>query len=383
MSNSRRDKGEGSIYQRSSDNKWVARYKAPNSSRVKVFYGKSEREVKNKLKEFKNNLIKNDYIEVKKLTVKQYVDEWLYNIKVNELKPKSFDRSESALMNSVYPYIGELQIASLSVGDIQRMVNELIKKDLSYATIHRGYVTLNNCFKLGIIKGELIKNPCVGVVLPTNKKKKSYQIKHFTEIEVEKICQESVRKYNNGKSVYRLGYLIPLLLYTGIRIGECLALKWDDINFEDSTIMIRRSITVIKNRNDEIKTNYSVVLQDTVKTDSSNRTIYINKKAHEMLLKLKEVNGKFDYVACSSYGNLINPRNIDRMFRSILVKCDIEPCGVHTCRHTFASMLFKKGATLKSVSNILGHSSINVTASTYIHLVREQEQQTIELLDDL
>lgn len=96
---------------------------------------------------------------------------------------------------------------------------------------------------------------------------------------------------------------------------------------------------------------------------------------------MKKLNGNFEYVASSANDSLVIPKNIDRMFRNILAKCDIEPCGVHVCRHTFASMLFKKGIDVKTVSELLGHKDVSVTYNVYIHLIQEQKQQAIDLLD--
>ena len=77
------------------------------------------------------------------------------------------------------------------------------------------------------------------------------------------------------------------------------------------------------------------------------------------------------------------PRNIDRMLRNILTKCNIKPCGVHALRHTYASMLFKKGVDVKTVSELLGHADVSITYNTYIHLIKEQKQQAVTLLDEL
>lgn len=278
MEAKRRDKGEGSIYQRK-DGKWVAKFKPQNHASTKYFYGKTEKEVKKKLKEFQVELIKNNYIEVQKRTVREYMDYWFYNIKIHELKPKSFDRSESTLINHIYPYIGDLQISGLTANDIQMMINELVKRDLSYSSIHRAYVTINNCFKLGVIKEEVTRNPCVGVMLPLNKKKMVTSIRCFTDDEVKKICKESIRTYSNGTKVYRLGNVIILLLYTGMRIGECLGLKWSDIDFEKKLITIHGNVVVVKNREEDAETKFQVKYQDSPKTISGNRVIYLNQKA--------------------------------------------------------------------------------------------------------
>ena len=99
MAGQRRDKGDGSIYQRKSDGLWIAKYTHTPGKPPKVMYGKTELEAKKKLREFKKEASKNDFVEIQKITVKDYMDEWLHTVKINDLKLKSFDRMEQILKN--------------------------------------------------------------------------------------------------------------------------------------------------------------------------------------------------------------------------------------------------------------------------------------------
>ena len=179
----RRDKGEGSIYltTRKTENGeltyWAAKYKAPNMTKAKVRYGKTEIEAKRILKQMKHDAIKNSQIEIKKLSVKEYMDNWLYNIKEGELKSRSFDTLEATLKNNVYPYLGNFQIASVRANDIQGMINKLKAQNLSYSTMKKAYGAVKACYNKGIEREELIKNPCIGVSLPKAKKKKVSDIR--------------------------------------------------------------------------------------------------------------------------------------------------------------------------------------------------------------
>ena len=256
MPQKKRDHGDGSIYKRESDGKWVGSIKPTHSSKRKVFYGKTELEVKKKLKAFMKELAKNDYIEVQKSTVKDYMDNWLYTVKVNELKPSSFDTVEATLQNQVYNYIGDLQMSSLTHSDIQAMINGLAKSGLSYSTIKKAYNSVNSCFKLAIVKSDLVRNPCAGVSLPKNIKKSTNDIRFFTEEEIERICSESAKEYKVGLSGYRLGQAIILLMYTGLRIGELLGLKWNRVDFDKRAIKVFGSMVTVKNRDDDAASKY-------------------------------------------------------------------------------------------------------------------------------
>ena len=381
MADRRRDKGEGSIYFRESDKRWVAKIRPDNSSKPKVFYGKTELEVKKKLREFKKDIAKNGYLEIQKITLQEYMDNWLYDVRVNDLKPKSFDRLEVTLNNQIYKNIGDIQIASLEPSDIQKMINKLRDDGFSYSTIKKAYEAINARFKSGIACGEVIKNPCVGVVLPKKIKKPVSEIRYFIDDEIDIICKESVAKYGNGRQIYRLGHSIILLMNTGIRLGELIALKWEKINFDKKTMLIDETMETIKNREEDPETKWILYHQDNAKTDSSVRTIPLNPNAISALEELYKITGKYKHVMSTGKDTILSPRNFDRMFRNILTRCNIKPCGVHACRHSFASSMLRKKVDIKVISKILGHSSVIITYDIYTHIIDEMEHESVNLLN--
>ena len=390
MGNVRRDKGDGSIFQLK-DGTWIAQLKhgkkANGKPNIKKFTGKKESEVKKKLKEFKESLIKNEYRQIKKMSVKEYMEKWMNDVQSNKLKPKTYDTKEATVNFQVYPYIGDLQINNLSADDIQKMINAVKDKGYSYSTIKKAYNAVNGCFRLGMIKGDIFKNPCIGVELPENKKiDYSKEIVIFDDEQIKRICEESVFKYGNGKQMYRLGHAIILLLYTGMRIAELLGLKWEDVDFEKKTISILNSVVMIRDRSEDAKTKYKLLEQKSTKTKSGDRIIPLNKKALDALQEIKKVNSNTKFVMSTSSGKIMFPRGVDRMFRNIQTRCNIDidlQCGVHALRHTFASMLFKKGVDVKIVSELLGHADVATTYNMYIHLIKEQKQQAVVLMDEL
>ncbi len=181
---SRREKGEGSISQRK-DGTWTARLNlgldSDGKRKIKAFYGKTEREVKNKLKEYKKELIKNDFVEVQKTTVKEYMENWLVNVKRGELKPSSYDRLEQTCNYQIFPHIGYMQIHNLTSADIQNLINVLSDKGYSYSSIKKAYNAINSCFTLAYNRGEIRRNPAICISLP-NQIKKHRLIKGDTPI---------------------------------------------------------------------------------------------------------------------------------------------------------------------------------------------------------
>ena len=386
MDKQRRDKGDGSIYFRESDQRWVARYVHSPGSKPKVLYAKTEQEAKKKLRDYKKEIAKNDFVEVRKETVESYMTRWFNEVKLNDLKPKSQDGLEATLRNYIFPYIGDIQIASITANDIQSMINQLVKKDFSHSTIKKAYDATNSCFKLGIIKDEIIKNPCLGARVPKSRGRKKGDIRFLTQEEMEMVCKESVVRYGNDKLKHRLGYAVIFLLYSGLRVGELMGLQWRNIDYVNKTINVRESVVVAKDRtrkDGDATPVYKLIEQDTVKTSSSERIVHLNKKAIAALKELQTITGQFAHVMSSKNGTIIVPRNFDRTLRSIAEQCGVRPFGAHVLRHTYASMLFKNNVDVKTISELLGHADVSVTYNTYIHLIKEQKQQAVDILDNL
>ena len=382
----RREKGEGTVFQRKSDGLWIAEYKHEGSAKKKYFSGKTESEAKKKLREYKKEIAKNGYVEIQKKTVQDYMSNWFNVIKAIELKPKSLDALTHTLNNQVYPRIGSVQLASLNARDIQAMINQLTLEKYAYSTIKKAYNAINSCFKLAVIKGDVGKNPCLGVKLPKNIANRNGEARRFlTQDECEKLCAESIATYPNGKQIYRLGHSVILMLYTGMRLAELLGLRWASIDFENKTVRIDRTAVYVINRDkkSDNEPKHKLIVQNSAKTDSSVRVVQLNQKAIAALKAIQEFNGGFEYVMSNSNGKIMSPRNFDRMLRNIMERCGIEPSGAHTLRHTFASMLFKSGVEAKTVSALLGHSNVAITYDTYIHLINEQKQQAVDILDTL
>lgn len=389
MTKNKREHGQGTIYLRK-DGRWYGAvqngYNENGKPKMITVYGKTEAEAKRKLKEKIKLINSNGLIlqnsTVKNITVEEYCTNWLKNVKINELKPSSYDRKEATLLNQVYPLIGMLQLSQLSIDDVQEMVNQLKAKELSYSSIKKAYEAINECCKYAIIRGDLQKNPCLGVSLPKNLKHQDGDIKFFTEKQIELLLKQAMMTYDNGKNKYRLGCGIQLLLYTGLRIGEALALTWEDVDFENKTIRINKNLKQVKNRDNNSQIKYKIIIQDSAKTNSSSRIVPLNNKALEALHYIKKNTGQYKYVFSTQTGNNIYARAYDTMFRKIQRNCEFkEIYGVHALRHTFASLLFKKGVDIKTVSEILGHKDVSVTYNTYIHLIQEQKMNAINLLD--
>lgn len=391
MADKRREHGTGGVTQRK-DGRWQGQYDAgvkPNGKRdVKYVYGKTEAECKRKLKELIKEIHSSDYISVQKESVKDYMNSWLVNVKQNQLKPKSYDRLEQTLLYDVYPYIGEIQLQAIKADDIQNMLNELKKDGKAYSTIKKAYDAVNSCFKLGIEKRTISSNPAVGVIIPNKKLFPAQKIPFYTQDEAKKLIEQATICWPNGTRRYPLGSFVPLIINTGLRMGELLALKWDeDIDFENKTLTVHKNISLVKNRKEDSEKKYELLLQDSVKTDAGqDRSIPLNEQAINALLDLKAVTGNSPFVMTTKNETHVSPRNIDRIFRRIAKAAGFEEekiFGVHSLRHTFATLLLSNGVEIKTVSELLGHSDVTITYNTYIHVIKDQKRKALAAIPNL
>lgn len=390
MNNQRREHGTGSISQRK-DGYWQGRFdagvKADGKRDVRYVYAKTEAECKRKLKDLIKDIHSSDYVNVQKKSVKDYMETWLTTVKKNELKPKSYDRLEQTLTLDVYPNIGQLQLQAIESKDVQAMVNKLKDAGRAHSSIKKAYEAVNACFKLGVIQKTVKSNPALGVTIPSKKLFPAKKIHFYTKEEVQQLIEQAMICWPNGTRRYPLGAFVPLLINTGLRMGELLALRWEeDVDLENKMITVHNNLTFVRDRSKDEK-KYMLLEQDSVKTDAwQDRSIPINDQALAALLDLQKVTGSQTYVMTTKNGTHVSPRNIDRIFRRIAVAAGFPEekiYGIHALRHAFATLLLTNDVDIKTVSELLGHSDVTITYNTYIHVIKEQKRKALASIPNL
>lgn len=387
----RREKGTGGISQRK-DGLYQGSYDAgvkPDGKRdVKYVYAKTEPECKRKLNALIKEIHKTEYIHVQKISVKDYMNLWLTSVKALELKPKSYDRLEQTVNYQVIPYIGQLQLQSIASDDVQDMITKLTAEGKSYSSIKKAYEAVNAAFKWGQLcdPPKVKKNPAANIKLPNRKLFTQKQIPFYTAEEAAKLTATALHICNNGARRYPLGAFVPLIINTGLRASEVLALKWKaDIDLENRTLTVHNNVVFVKDR--EKDKGYKLLEQDTVKTDAGqDRAIPLNDAAYNALLNLQKLTGEKTWVLTTRNNTQVKPRQLDQMFRRIAVASELPEekiYGVHALRHTFATLLLTNGVEIKTVSELLGHSDVTITYNTYIHIIKEQKAKALDAIPSL
>ena len=169
---------------------------------------------------------------------------------------------------------------------------------------------------------------------------------------------------------------VVLCLYTGLRIGELCALKWEDIDLEERAIYVRKTLQRVYMEKD----NNSKIIINSPKTTTSIRKVPINNKLYEVLKPLKKEYKNEDFFLTGSSEKYIEPRNYQYMFKFILSESKVKPYKFHILRHTFATYCIEVGMDAKSLSEILGHSNVNITLSRYVHSSDKIKKKFLEKL---
>ena len=260
-------------------------------------------------------------------------------------------------------------------------MNKLRQQGLAYSTIKKAYDALNACLKFAVANHIIPYNPMQTVVTPSKKHFKIKKIEILNDIEIETLYKEAANK------ISRYDYVIILMLYTGVRSSEVLALKWNDYNAKDKILTIDGALVWVKNRdNNENGIKYKLLEQDTAKTKKSIRKIYLGTKAMTALNEFYNQNYRGnddDYIICTENYTPLFARNLQRAFDGILNRSNITHKGLHALRHSFASMLIRKGVDIKVVSELLGHSDVSFTYNQYIHIIDEQKNMAIQKLNEI
>lgn len=163
---------------------------------------------------------------------------------------------------------------------------------------------------------------------------------------------------------------------TGMRVGEICALKWKNIDLDNKYIYVEKTLQRVYNQQNK---NSNIII-DKPKSNSSIRSIPINKKTYEVLKKMKKKFNDNDYFLSGKSNKVVEPRNYQYTFKSILRKCKLKPYKFHILRHTFATNCIEVGMDAKSLSEILGHSDVDITLGTYVHSSDKIKKKYLEKL---
>ena len=357
-------KGEN-IYKRK-DGRWEGRYQngCHTSGRAKYrsIYGKTYQEVKEKLTKLKAET--EHYTSSGSSTVKILFKEWFDSVKFR-VKASTLANYRMKCDKHILPEFGEMKYEQLSAQMVHSFIANKMKANLSAKYVTDIVIVFKSMAKY-VAKVHGFRNPLVNVILPKSEKK---ELVLFSELEQKTLCHQLMEDVNHAKLGIMLSY------YTGLRIGEVCALQWKDIDFSAKTLSIRRTVQRITDRRDTTATRLII---DTPKSASSVRTIPIPA----FLLKiLEQFRTDTDAYVLSGTDKVVEPRTMQYRFQSFLKKVNLPSINYHSLRHMFATNCIRLGFDVKTLSELLGHASVETTLNRYVHSSMDRKQACMNLLE--
>ena len=342
------------------DGRWEARYvkeiALDGSKKYSSVYAKTYKEVKAKQQLCINNPLGN----ARKLTatVDEIMQEWLEQGK-NQLKISSFQKYQATVQNHISKQLGKIPIKNLTSATISQFTDNLLSDEgLSKDTANNVLIVLG--MGLEFAKTHYQANvPAIHLLRTTKAKTR------VLSVHEQKILVQYLLAQNN---VFSFGIL--LALYTGLRVGELCALKWDD--FSESTIHINKTMQRLKNTSGQTE-----IMILPPKTGSSDRIVPIPMALLPVIDKYRKKSG---YVLIQPNGKYVEPRLMQSKFSGCIKVCGLDGAHFHTLRHTFATRCIESGMDVKTLSEILGHSDVKTTLNKYVHSSFELKKQGVDKL---
>ena len=374
----KRANGEGNIRKRK-DGRWEGRFTAghdPATGKqiVKSVLGKTQAEVKEKLKKAMDDAQKVNFTKTGKYTVGTWMDEWFENVAKIKVRASSHQTYRGYIDNHIKPNIGNIPIEKLTTMDLQKFYRKLLTKGrierieskdqpkgLSAKTVRNINQVISSAMDLAVAQKIIPANPTNACALP---KIEHQEMQTIPAEQLQVFLQEA-----KASGVYEMYYIE---LATGLRRGELLGLKWQDIDWKNGVIKVRRQVARVDGQ----------IKEAPLKTKNSYRTVTISQQAIEVLKEQKKKTND-TYVFPSPNGGPISPDSVNNMLKRVLERAGIPKVRFHDLRHTFATIALQNGVDIKTVSGMLGHFSAGFTLDTYAHVTTAAQKEAAQAMGNV
>lgn len=345
------------IYKRK-DGRWEGRCKL-ESAKYRSVYGKSYSEVKAKLLALKTTPV--PVITSGNMTVKTLFEEWLSAVKLR-VKESTYANYRMKADRHILPEFGGLRYDLLTVRMLHTFIENKLNSGLSAKYICDIIIVFKSMAKY-IAKVHGFRNILADVVLPKAAKN---ELKLLTHSQQSQLCKHLKTNMNTTS------LCVLLSLYTGLRVGEVCGLMWGDIDFEKSILTVRRTVQRIRTG-----VHGTRLIVDSPKSKTSRRSIPIPAFFVDILRNFRSNDNSY---VLSGSSKITEPRTLQHRFKSILKKADLPSVNYHGLRHMFATNCLQAGFDVKTLSEILGHASVETTLNRYVHSSMERKTQCMNLL---
>lgn len=349
------------------DGRWEGRYKTLSAEKGRIVYrsvyGSSYGEVREKLFSAKTDiqeLTEENGKAQRWLLFSHAAEEWLKEIADNR-KYSTYVKYETIYRLHLAEIVGMCGISPAGVQEMQKKLSEyVLEKELSESLLKSIYCVV------GQILDFADKKYRTGVFMlgKLSAKSKNRNVKTLSGVEQARLL---LIIHNDCTDKCKLAVL--LCLYTGLRLGELCALRWEDIDFAGMTLTVKRTVQRIAAQEHGVG---SILLETAPKTESSRRTVPLAEELMKYLSCLKRTD---QYVFGGE--KVMEPRTMQYRFKKILKEAGIADINFHTLRHTFATNCVENGMDVKALSEILGHSDVKMTLNRYVHPTMDSKRRQL------
>jgi integrase len=373
-----RANGDGDVFPRKNKAGKITSYRGAYvglDGKRRYVSGKTKEEARRNLRRARGNAERGLVFDADNLQVGEYLDRWLSDSVRDTVKATTFERYEQIARLHLKPSLGRVKLKGLTPAHVRGLYREKLEAGSSARTVRYIHTTLHKALKQAVMDGLIPRNATEAVTPPQSSREEMCPL---TPEQAKLLLQVA---HETGD---RLTALYVLAIHTGLRQGELLGLKWDDVDLEDGSLQVRRTLAITKN---------GPVLTSP-KTTGSRRSVKLTSKAIEALKRhLERQLGEIDRIGslwsenglifASEKGEPINRHNLTRRsFKPLLKRAGLPQIRFHDLRHTCATLLLTRNVNVKIVSEMLGHSTIAITLDTYSHVLPNMRDQAAAAMEE-
>lgn len=373
----RRGNGEGTIFEDKKNKRWIGQYISGIAEDGKAIrksvYGKTQKEVVNKLNEVKYQMNNDIYVEkngIKLVKIMEDIRE--EKLASNTISGGQYARLKWTINKIKNSKLGEMKIQDVTKNDIQEFLNSI--KDLSDSYIKKLYEQFVQAYRRAEIKKYITYNPMYEVIKP--KSDKQTKVVEALDINVQKAFTEYLNKVSIENEPYKNIFLIQM--YMGLRIGEVLALSTENIDLKNKLLYVKRTLT-----NDK---EFAIILGNKTKTYAGNRTLPILDFLVPIFEEqLKYANGNLHNLIFTINDNYIRTSAINKELKRIFdeeLKTSSKNISTHCLRHTYGTRCVEAGMTAVVLQRLMGHKDVTVTLNTYTSVFNKFKKDELEKVNN-
>ena len=384
VNKTKRTNGEGSIFQRKSDGKWVGSitigYDEKGRQKKKIIYGKNQTDVAKKLSEISGRIKNNSYEIIEHKTFGELMSEWLLVFKKSAVTPRTFEGIIRNFRLHIEPIIGNMKIYEIDTYVVQKVINKLIDEDYSLNVIKKNKHLIAQFFDYAIDNKWVTENPTRKILIKI-KDRKIYS----GQEKYKALTPEARTKFLEALNKDEANFIKPLcitLMFAGLRIGEALALKWKNIDFDNKTIKVERAITQVPKFDEQGNIKDRITVIGDTKTTCSVREIPVADIVIETLKQWKDkqnhrqqadpdvtaiLTSPTSFVFANDDGSYRTYSGTRKIFDRFKRRNGLDKFNIHFhgLRHTFSNMLFEMNENPKVIQQLLGHRDVKTTITVY------------------